>query len=146
MTQHIVIGSDHGGFELKETLVAYLRTECKVEVTDVGTFTSDRVDYPDIAHKVVTTMKDQDVGIVVCGTGIGISIAANKLHGVRCALCHDHYTAMMARQHNDANVLALGGRVLGVEIAKEIVHTFMNTSFLGQRHAGRVEKIMRLES
>jgi ribose 5-phosphate isomerase B len=108
------------------------------------------VDYPDyaklVAEKVLEkTDGPRPVGILVCGSGIGISIAANKIKGIRCALCHDHYTSLMTRKHNDANILALGGRTTGVEVAKDIVDVFLNTAFEGNQHAVRVAKIHRLE-
>ena len=147
----VVVGADHGGYELKELLLAHLGAVHNetVEVVDVG-FGAERCDYPDVASAVgerVAAAGDAATtcGMVVCGTGIGISIAANKVPGIRAALCHDHYTAAMARQHNDANVLALGGRVTGAEVAKDIVDTFLATAFEGGRHATRVGKIMALE-
>jgi ribose 5-phosphate isomerase B len=121
------------------------------EVKDLGCFIPDRCDYPNIAAEVCQDIKNKDIkgrtkmGILFCGTGIGISIAANKIRGIRCALCHDHYTAVMSRKHNNANVLSLGGRTTGKEIAKEIVETFLTTEFEGGRHETRVQKIMALE-
>eukprot|EP00033_Pygsuia_biforma_P001862 GCRY01002082.1.p1 GENE.GCRY01002082.1~~GCRY01002082.1.p1 ORF type:complete len:172 (-),score=17.97 GCRY01002082.1:86-601(-) len=145
-TKSIVIGADHGAFELKMVLVEYLK-EKGIQVLDVGTFDGSRVDYPDIAASVCAKIVSGEFekGIVCCGTGIGISIAANKIDGIRCALCHDHYTAKMCREHNNANVLALGGRVTGDEVAKDIVDVYLSTEFLGGRHATRVEKIMKLQ-
>ncbi len=142
----ITIGSDHGAVELKEEVKMVLK-ELGVEVADVGTFGKESVDYPDIAEKVcadVTSGKSER-GIVLCGTGIGISMAANKIKGIRCALCNDVYSARMARQHNDANVLAMGGRVLGFGPAGEIVRVWVQEEFTGGRHARRVGKIMALE-
>lgn len=144
----LIIGSDHGAVELKEEVKNLLKEEFpEVEVEDVGTHGTTSVDYPDIAQKVCTPVAEgkADRGIVMCGTGIGISIAANKIEGIRAALCHETYTAKMSRQHNNANVLAMGGRTTGVEIAKEIVRTWMTTEFLGGRHERRVNKIMALE-
>lgn len=142
----IVIGCDHGALELKEEVKAVLK-EQNCEINDVGTYTQESVDYPDIAVLVCDEILkgNADRGIVLCGTGIGISIAANKINGIRCALCHDSFTAKMAREHNDANVLSLGGRVIGIGPAGEIVRAFLNTEFAGGRHARRVEKIMALE-
>eukprot|EP00397_Hematodinium_sp_SG-2012_P066514 GEMP01099976.1.p1 GENE.GEMP01099976.1~~GEMP01099976.1.p1 ORF type:complete len:160 (+),score=32.06 GEMP01099976.1:42-482(+) len=141
----VILGCDHGGFTLKEILKAHL-TEKNIQVEDVGTFSADRVDYPDIAATLCAKVKEHGTkGILLCGTGIGISIAANKINGIRCALCHDQYTAKMCRNHNDANVLSLGGRTTGDEVAKDIVDTFLNTPFEGGRHADRVGKIMNLE-
>lgn len=118
-----------------------------IKVTDVGTFGTESVDYPDIAEKVCAdvTSGKADLGIVLCGTGIGISIAANKVKGIRCALCNDVYSAKKAREHNNANVLAMGGRVLGFGPAGEIVRAFVESSFEGGRHARRVNKIMAIE-
>lgn len=144
----LVIGSDHGAVELKEEIKDLLKDEFSdVEVEDMGTFGKESVDYPDIAEKVCTPVAkgEADRGIVLCGTGIGISIAANKVKGIRAALCHETYTAKMSRQHNNANVLAMGGRTTGPEIAKEIVRTWMTTEFEGGRHERRVNKIMALE-
>ena len=143
----ITIGSDHGAVELKEEVKKVL-AECKdIEVRDVGTFTTDSVDYPDIAEKVCAdvTSGAADRGIVLCGTGIGISIAANKINGIRAALCQDVYSARMSREHNNANVLAMGGRVTGFGPAGEIVRVWVQTEFLGGRHERRVNKVMALE-
>ncbi len=142
----ITIGSDHGAVQLKEEVKMVLK-EYDVEVTDVGTFGTESVDYPDIAEKVCGDVAagKADRGIVLCGTGIGISIAANKIKGIRCALCNDVFSAKMSRQHNDANVLAMGGRVLGFGPAGEIVRAFVEGKFEGGRHERRVNKIMALE-
>lgn len=144
----ITIGSDHGAVELKDEVKKVLAEFDGVEVTDVGTFGKDSVDYPDIAEKVCADVVSgaADRGIVLCGTGIGISIAANKIHGIRCALCNDVYSAKMSREHNNANVLAMGGRVLGFGVASEIVRAWMTTEFAGGRHERRVNKIMALEN
>ncbi len=145
----LIIGCDHGAVELKDAIKKLLAEEfSNVEVEDVGTYGHDSVDYPDIAQKVClpVAQKKADRGIVLCGTGIGISIAANKIKGIRAALCHETYTAKMSRQHNNANILAMGGRTTGVEIAFEIVRTWMTTDFLGGRHERRVNKIMALEN
>ena len=143
----ITIGSDHGAVELKEEIKKVLAEFEGVEVKDVGTFGTDSVDYPDIAEKVCAdvTSGQSDRGIVLCGTGIGISIAANKINGIRCALCHDVFSAKKSREHNDANVLAMGGRVIGFGPASEIVRAWMTTDFEGGRHERRVNKIMALE-
>ena len=119
----LIIGSDHGAVDLKEEVKRVLKEEfAEVEVEDVGTFGTESVDYPDVAEKVCTPVAngEADRGIVLCGTGIGISIAANKIKGIRAALCHETYTAKMSREHNNANVLAMGGRTTGFEIADEI--------------------------
>ncbi|MCI0502657.1 MAG: ribose 5-phosphate isomerase B [Fusobacteria bacterium] len=142
----IIIGSDHGGFELKEIIREYILKK-GLEVQDVGVFASESVDYPDYAKKVgeAVASGNGDFGIVVCGTGIGMSIAANKIPGIRCALCNDVYTAKMARGHNDANVLAIGGRVVGKGVALMIIDTFLNSSFEGGRHNTRLAKIRDIE-
>ena len=142
----ITIGSDHGAVELKEEVKKVL-AEFNAEVKDVGTFGKDSVDYPDIAEKVCADVVsgESERGIVLCGTGLGISIAANKINGIRCALCGDVYSAKMSREHNNANVLAMGGRVTGFGPAGEIVRAWMTTEFAGGRHERRVNKIMALE-
>ncbi|MBZ4683223.1 MAG: rpiB [Fusobacteriales bacterium] len=138
----IALGADHGGYELKNIVKEYLKNN-GYEVIDFGTNSSDSVDYPEFAHKVGNSVvnKEADFGIVICGTGIGISIAANKIKGVRAALCHNVWTAKLTRQHNDANVLAMGGRVIGPGIALDMVEAFLNTEFEGGRHTNRVNKI-----
>lgn len=142
----ITVGCDHGALSLKESVKAVL-SELGAEVSDVGTYTEDSVDYPDIAKKVCEAVVkgDAEKGVALCGTGIGISIAANKIKGIRCALCSDVYSARMARAHNDANVLALGGRVTGPGLAGDIVRAFFTQEFEGGRHARRVDKITALE-
>ena len=144
---NITIGSDHGAVALKDEVKMVLKEYEDIKVTDVGTFGTESVDYPDIAEKVCAdvTSGKADLGIVLCGTGIGISIAANKVKGIRCALCNDVYSAKKAREHNNANVLAMGGRVLGFGPAGEIVREFVESSFEGGRHARRVNKIMAIE-
>ena len=143
----IIVGSDHGGFDLKVQIVDHLKAK-GYAVNDVGCHSATRCDYPDIAVLAgVATVEETNTlqrGIVACGSGIGISIAANKVPGVRCALLHDHYGAVMCRKHNNANMIALGGRTTGVEIAKEIVDAFLSTEFEGGRHEGRVGKIMSI--
>ncbi|MSU00175.1 ribose 5-phosphate isomerase B [Tissierella pigra] len=143
----IGIGSDHGGFELKEYIKEYLNKE-GIEYIDYGTNSMDSVDYPDYGKKVseAVVSKEVDRAIVVCGTGIGISIACNKVKGIRCALCGDTYSARMSREHNDANILALGGRVVGRDLAMEIVGVWLKTEFANGRHKGRVEKISEIEA
>ena len=140
------IGSDHGGYELKQAVMAHLK-ERGVEFRDYGTFSTDSCDYPDYGEAVARAVASGECerGIVVCGTGIGISIAANKVHGIRCALCGDCYSAEKSREHNDANVLALGARVLGEGLALKIVDTNLDTEFAGGRHARRLAKIAAIE-
>lgn len=144
----ITIGSDHGAVELKEEVKKVLAEFEGVEVKDVGTFGNEAVDYPDIAEKVCADVVDgeSERGIVLCGTGLGISIAANKIKGIRCALCNDVYSAKMSREHNNANVLAMGGRVIGFGPAGEIVRAWLTTDFAGGRHERRINKIMALEN
>ena len=143
----IAIGSDHAGFRAKELLAARLRRK-KHQVWDAGTTGEDSVDYPDFAKAVAGRVARGAArrGILVCGTGIGMSISANKVKGVRAALCNDLYLARMARSHNDANVLSLGGRVVGTGLAEEIVSLFLATPFEGGRHARRVEQISEVET
>ena len=140
---NITIGSDHGAVDLKEEVKMVLHEFSDIQVTDVGTFGKESVDYPDIAEKVCADIVSgkADRGIVLCGTGIGISIAANKINGIRAALCTDVYSAIMSRKHNDANVLAMGGRVTGIGPAGEIVRAWIRTAFEGGRHARRVGMI-----
>ncbi len=142
----LAIGSDHGGFELKEHIIEHLK-EQGVEVKDFGTYDENSIDYPDVAEKVCSavTTGECENGILVCGTGIGMSMAANKVKGIRAALCTDVYSAKMTKQHNNANVICLGGRVTGRELAFMIVDTWLNEEFLGGRHANRIEKIHNLE-
>lgn len=142
----VVIASDHGGFRLKQEIIKHLKSK-NIEYEDYGTFSDESVDYPDYGEKVGEAVVSGkfDRGIVICGTGIGISIAANKVPGVRAALCHDCFSAKASREHNDANVLALGERVIGVELAKMIVDIWLETEFLGGRHERRVCKIGAIE-
>lgn len=142
----IVIGSDHGGFELKNILVDYLKAQ-NYDVLDVGTYSEESVDYPDIADALCAKITDGtcEKGILVCGTGIGMNMCANKHKGIRAAQCHDTFSAKMTRQHNNANVLTMGGRVVGSELAKDIVNEFLTNEFLGGRHETRVNKMMSIE-
>ncbi len=141
----VFIGSDHGGYEMKENIKVFLK-ELGVDVEDLGTYSLSSCDYPDIAKNVAENVaKNGEKGILICGSGIGMSIAANKIEGVRCALCHDAYTAEFARRHNNANIIAFGGRTTGLEIAKQMVKIFLFTDFDGGRHQRRVEKIEKLE-
>jgi len=142
----IGIGSDHGGFDLKEEMISFLK-ENGYQVKDFGTHSKESVDYPDFGRVVgeAVVAGEIDRGVVICGTGIGISISANKVKGVRAALCGDVYSARMSREHNNANVLAMGGRVLGVDLAKEILSTYLKSKFQGGRHERRVNKIAEME-
>ena len=143
----IAIGSDHGGYELKQKFIEELKNQYQVEVIDCGCDGTDSVDYPDYGQKVGETVVSgaADRGIVICGTGIGISISANKVPGVRAALCTNEYMAMMTRKHNNANVLALGARVVGDELAKDILRVWLATEFEGGRHQRRLDKISAIE-
>lgn len=138
----IAIASDHAGFELKRVLVDELERS-GFRVVDLGTHSTDSVDYPDYADKLAAaiTAGEAERGVLVCGSGIGISIAANRHPQLRAALCHDHLSARLAREHNDANVLALGARMIGVDVAKDCLKTFLATPFEGGRHARRVAKL-----
>jgi len=142
----IAVGSDHGGFNLKKTIIEYLE-ENNIEYRDFGCYSEKPVDYPDFARLVAKAVSrgEFDSGILICGTGIGISIAANKVKGVRAALCNDCFSARMAREHNDANILALGERVIGKGLALEITKTWLESKFQGGRHQRRIDKIMQLE-
>ncbi|MGI5838825.1 MAG: ribose 5-phosphate isomerase B [bacterium] len=142
----IAIGSDHAGYELKER-VKELLTDLDLDFTDYGTNSLDSVDYPDIGSKVAEAVanNEYDRGILACGTGIGMSITANKVPGVRAALCYDLFSTRLSREHNDANVLVLGARVLGYGLALEIVHTWLLTDFVGGRHSRRIGKIADLD-
>ena len=142
----IAIASDHGGYALKQEIIKHL-TEKGVPIEDLGCG-GERVDYPDYAEKLCRAIVagQYERGTLCCGTGIGVSIAANKIHGIRAALCGDCFSAEMSRQHNDANVLCLGGRVLGTELAKKIVDTYLTTPFSGaESHSRRIAKIADLE-
>ena len=140
----IVIASDHAGVELKSGLVEIVRAR-GLDIKDLGPNDTNSVDYPDFAHAVATAVasREADLGILICGTGIGMSLAANRHPGVRAALCHDAFTAEMARVHNDANVLCIGARVTGGGVVEQMVEIFLNTDFEGGRHQRRVELIER---
>lgn len=139
-----VIASDHAGYALKERVKEWLRAR-GIEPTDFGVHAATRVDYPEYGHRVGTAIAagEFDRGVLVCGSGIGISIAANRHPGVRAALCHDPYSAQMARAHNDANVLALGARCIGEGLAEAVLEAFLRGEFEGGRHADRVRQIDR---
>ena len=138
----IVIGSDHGGFELKDYLAKYIE-ERDYELEDIGTFGTESTDYPDYAKKACKMVLegDADCAVLVCGSGIGMSIAANRYRGIRAALVSEPLSAELSRKHNNSNVLCLGGRLIGREMAVEILEVFLNTSFEGGRHEKRLEKI-----
>lgn len=143
----IAIGCDHGGYKLKEEIVAHLKSS-NVDFKDFGVYEEKSVDYPDIASVVCESILSGECesGILVCGTGIGISIAANKHKGIRAAVCSDEFSAKFTRLHNDANVLCLGGRVVGPGLGCELVDIFLNTGFEGGRHAQRIQKISDIEN
>lgn len=142
----IVIGSDHGGYELKKHIIKYLEDN-NIQYNDIGCYSEESVDYPDIAQKLCAeiTAGNAERGILICGTGIGISIAANKIDGIRAAVCSDEYSARMCRRHNNANVLCMGGRVVGSELAISIADVYLNEKFEGGRHQKRIDKIHALE-
>jgi ribose 5-phosphate isomerase B len=142
----VAIGSDHAGYDMKENIKKYLISQ-NVEVIDCGTHSDSSVDYPDYAKAVCTKILDKEttLGILVCGTGIGMSIAANKIHGIRAALCLYPTMAELSRKHNNANILVLGGRIMGTDIARWTVDAFIRTSFDGGRHQNRLDKIERME-
>lgn len=142
----IAIGCDHGGVELKEEIKKYL-FEAGYETKDFGTNSNESCDYPDYAILVAEAVasKEFDFGILICGTGIGIGIAANKIPGIRAALCSDTFSAHATREHNDANILTIGQRVVGPGLALDIVKTFLNTKFEGGRHQNRIHKITEIE-
>lgn len=151
----IALASDHGGFSLKQEVLRYLKEEAKapkgpllgLTVEDLGSFSDDSVDYPDYAGLVAekVSRKEVDRGILLCGTGVGMAITANKFKGVRAAAITDLFSAQMAREHNDVNVLCLGGRVVASPLAKELVAVFLKTTFAGGRHEKRVGKIKKFE-
>lgn len=143
----IGFGSDHAGFVLKGILLEYLK-EKGYDCIDYGSFNADRVDYPDygrlVGEKVASGQVDK--GVLVCGTGIGISIAANKVRGIRAAVCSEPFSAKMAVRHNDANIIAMGARVVGEDMAKMIVDEFFGNAFEGERHTDRIKKLMSIEN
>lgn len=142
----IVLACDHGGFELKEAIKEHLEKN-NYNINDIGVYNTNSVDYPDFGKKAaeMVVSKEVDRGIIVCGTGIGISIAANKVKGIRCALCTNEFMAKMSRMHNNANMLALGERVIGKGLALDMVDIWLSTEFEGGRHENRVNKLMEIE-
>lgn len=143
LIRNIIIGSDHGGFDLKEECRLFLSKKAGYIVFDQGVYDRQSYDYPDIAKKVSLAVQagDYEKGILVCGSGIGMSIAANRFKGIRAALCHDLYTARLCRQHNNANILVMGGRVIGTGLALEMVEIFLTTEFEEGRHRKRIDMI-----
>lgn len=143
----IIIGADHGGFVLKNQITEWLK-EQNHEVMDIGVFSGDSVDYPDISKTVATevSMGNFERGVLVCGSGVGVSIAANKIKGIRAANCHDVVLARLSREHNDTNILTLGGRFVAKELAVEILEVWLITQFSGGRHEKRIKKISDLEN
>lgn len=143
----IALGADHGGFELKEEIHTYLKS-CGFEVKDFGTHSTESCDYADIAMVVAEAVvrREFEFGILICGTGIGIGIAANKVPGIRAALCSDTFSAHATREHNDANILTMGQRVVGPGLAIDIVKAFLNSTFEGDRHIRRIDKITAIEA
>ncbi len=143
----VILASDHRGYQLKDSLKKFLE-EKKIEFLDVGTFSADSVDYPDFAMLAAEKVSrgDYDRGILICGSGIGMCIVANKFTGVRAALCHDVFTAEMSRKHNDSNMLGMGADVINEELARKILHVWLETKFEGGRHFRRIQKISELES
>lgn len=142
----IAIGCDHAGFELKKEIISLL-DDLHIECIDYGTEGPQSVDYPDFGEKVSEAVSSGkiDKGILICGTGIGMSIVANKFPNVRASLCNELFTAKMSRLHNDANILVLGGRIIGKDLAKEIVRIWVSTNFEGERHCARLKKITLIE-
>ncbi|EPE0917496.1 ribose 5-phosphate isomerase B [Listeria monocytogenes] len=142
----ITIGNDHVGIELKPVIVAYLQ-DLGHEVDDFGAFSNERTDYPEYGKKVAESVAagKSDLGILICGSGVGISIAANKVNGIRAVVCSEPYSAKLSREHNNTNILAFGSRVVGAELAKMIVQNWLDAEFEGGRHAKRVEMIARIE-
>jgi ribose 5-phosphate isomerase B len=147
LPKRIAIGSDHVGYELKNVIKAYL-AELGIECLDLGAFSGDRTDYPLYAGQVTRSVvsREADRGILICGTGVGMAIAANKVAGIRAVVCSEPYTAALSRQHNNTNVLALGARVVGTDLACLIVKSWLEAEYEGGRHASRLEMIARLES
>lgn len=143
----IAIGNDHVGLELKETIIEEL-VKREYEIVDCGTNSSDRTNYPIFGEKVAKLVanNDVDLGIVICGTGIGISIAANKVKGIRAAVCSEPYSAKLSREHNDSNILAIGARVVGKEVAKMIVNEWLDAEYEGGRHQERIDLIREIEN
>ena len=148
MVRRVIIGCDHGGFTLKKELIPFIEA-LGYEPIDIGCYDENSVDYPDVAFSLAERVASGEFekGIIICGTGIGVSICANKVQGIRCALCTDEAMARLTREHNDSNVLALGGRIVGSELAKGIVKAWLETGFSqGQRHINRIARISGYEN
>lgn len=143
----LAIGSDHAAFKFKQELMTYLRDELGQTVTDFGTYNEDRTDYPIYAEKTAKAVAagEADRGIVLCGTGIGVSITANKIHGIRAVACSEPYSAVLSRHHNNTNVLAMGSRVVGIELAKMILKMWLEADYDGGRHQARLDEIADIE-
>jgi len=141
----VALASDHGGVQLKDEIIEYLQTK-NYEIVDLGTNSNESVDYPEFGAKAAKAVinNDVDCAIIMCGSGLGISIGANKFKGIRAALCFDAYTAKMCRQHNDANIMAMGGRITTIDRAKDMVDLFLETEFEGGRHQRRIDKLDEL--
>lgn len=143
----IAIGFDHGGFEYKNALIDYLKKN-EIEFEDCGTYSSEACDYPIFAERVAKAVQDGSVdrGILICGTGVGMSIVANKFKGIRCALANEYFTAKATREHNDTNILAMGSRVIGINTMLEIVDVWIKTEFIGIHHTKRIQMISDIEN
>ena len=143
----VALGCDHGGLEIKNAVIEYLKNK-NIEYTDFGCYTDESVDYPVFAYKVATAITDKkaDLGILCCGTGIGISMAANKVKGIRAAVCTNEFMAEMTRRHNNSNILCMGGRVIDSETAVKLADIFLSTEFEGDRHTRRVDMITAIEN
>jgi RpiB/LacA/LacB family sugar-phosphate isomerase len=144
----VVVGSDHAGFELKEALIPYLKGFAS-ELIDVGTHDTQSVDYPDFAEKLAEELISgrAERGVLICGSGVGASVAANKIPGIRAGLCHDTYSAHQGVEHDDMNVLVLGGRIIGIKLAHELVRAFLQAKFTGEeRHVRRLNKVLAIET
>ena len=142
----LAIGNDHVAVEMKKEIKAYLEAK-GIEVLDVGTDSTERFNYPISGYKVAKLVAEGQVdgGVLICGTGVGISLAANKVHGIRACVCSEPYTARLSKQHNNSNIIAFGARVIGIEMAKMIVDEWLNAEFMGGRHQTRVDMIMEIE-
>ncbi|MCS7165728.1 MAG: ribose 5-phosphate isomerase B [Candidatus Calescibacterium sp.] len=147
MFSRVFLGSDHAGFNLKKIIIDYLVNNFDIEIVDKGTYSEASCDYPDYAIEVCKEIirSKNSAGILICGTGIGMSIVANKFEGIRAALCYNSTSSRLSRLHNDSNILCLGARIIGPEIAKDIVKAFLETPFEGGRHQKRIDKILELE-